>query len=135
MEHLHRDDRWLCHLPAGVEGDVILVIDVGTSGVRAAVVTPGGEVTCVNHREVLPTSPMPMFGECAAVGRGEGARDVPRRSLTEGGPVEAVGIANQRASTIVWDRATGEPVGPGVGWQDLRTVGSCLALQADGIRL
>jgi glycerol kinase len=49
--------------------------------------------------------------------------------------VEGVGIANQRASTIVWDRATGKPVGPGIGWQDLRTVGTCLALQADGIRL
>jgi glycerol kinase len=49
--------------------------------------------------------------------------------------VEAVGIANQRASTIVWDRATGEPVGPGIGWQDLRTVGTCLELQAKGFRL
>ncbi|HEY5097143.1 MAG TPA: FGGY-family carbohydrate kinase, partial [Acidimicrobiales bacterium] len=55
--------------------------------------------------------------------------------LAEGGPVEAVGIANQRASTIVWDRATGTPVGPGLGWQDLRTVGSCLELQSQGIRV
>ncbi|MEQ1788220.1 MAG: FGGY-family carbohydrate kinase, partial [Acidimicrobiales bacterium] len=52
-----------------------------------------------------------------------------------GGPVAAVGITNQRASTIVWDRASGEPVGPGLGWQDLRTVGTCLVLQADGIHL
>ena len=35
----------------------------------------------------------------------------------------AVGITNQRASTVVWDRATGEPIGPALGWQDLRTVG------------
>jgi len=49
--------------------------------------------------------------------------------------VAAVGITNQRASAIVWDRATGEPVGPGIGWQDLRTVGTCLVLQADGIHL
>jgi glycerol kinase len=49
--------------------------------------------------------------------------------------VAAVGIASQRASTIVWDRVTGEPVGPGVGWQDLRTVGMCLSLQAQGVRL
>ena len=52
-----------------------------------------------------------------------------------GGPVDGVGIANQRASTIVWERATGRPVAPGIGWQDLRTVGTCLALQAEGIRL
>jgi glycerol kinase len=52
-----------------------------------------------------------------------------------GGPVAAVGITNQRASTILWDRRTGEPVGPGVGWQDLRTVGMCLAFQAQGLHL
>ena len=46
-----------------------------------------------------------------------------------------VGIANQRASSIVWERATGKPVAPGIGWQDLRTVGTCLVLQAEGIRL
>jgi glycerol kinase len=55
--------------------------------------------------------------------------------LAAAGPVDAVGITNQRASTIVWDRATGVPVGPGIGWQDLRTVGTCLVLQADGIHL
>jgi glycerol kinase len=49
--------------------------------------------------------------------------------------VDAVGISSQRASSVVWDRATGEPVAPGIGWQDLRTVGYCLALQAQGIRL
>jgi glycerol kinase len=114
---------------------VILVIDVGTSGVRAAVVTPDGAVTCVHYREVLPTSPMPTFVEFDPALMATAALDVARQALAEGGPVEAVGIANQRASTIVWDRATGEPVGPGVGWQDLRTVGTCLMLQAQGIRL
>jgi glycerol kinase len=56
-------------------------------------------------------------------------------ALAAGGPVAAVGIANQRASSIVWERATGKPVAPGIGWQDLRTVGTCLVLQAEGIRL
>ena len=113
----------------------ILVIDVGTSGVRAAVVTPDGAVTCVNYREVLPTSPMPNFVEFDPVVMADAALDVARAALAEGGPVEAVGITNQRASTIVWDRATGQPVGPGVGWQDLRTVGTCLMLQGEGIRV
>jgi glycerol kinase len=57
-----------------------------------------------------------------------------RTALAEGGPVEAIGIANQRASTIVWDRVTGEPVAPGLGWQDLRTLGDCLVFQAEGLR-
>ena len=64
----------------------------------------------------------------------EAALEVARRSLTDGGPVDGVGIANQRASTIVWDRATGVPVAPGLGWQDLRTVGDCLVWQAEGLR-
>ncbi|MEO6121221.1 MAG: FGGY-family carbohydrate kinase, partial [Acidimicrobiales bacterium] len=41
----------------------------------------------------------------------------------------------QRASTVVWDRATGVPVGPAIGWQDLRTVALCLQLQDRGVRL
>ncbi|MBA2609623.1 MAG: glycerol kinase, partial [Actinobacteria bacterium] len=55
--------------------------------------------------------------------------------IAEVGEVDAVGITNQRASTIVWDRATGEPIGPGLGWQDLRTVVDCLVLQGDGVRV
>ena len=54
-----------------------------------------------------------------------------RSALDAGGPVEAVGVANQRASTIVWDRTTGEPLGPGIGWQDLRTVFDCIMAKAD----
>lgn len=114
----------------------ILVIDAGTSGVRAAVVHPDATVSHVCHREVLPSSPLPNFVEFDAPALARAALEVAAAALDEhGGPVDAVGIANQRASTIVWDRSTGEPVGPGIGWQDLRTVGTCLALQAQGIRV
>src|SRR4051794_37730040 len=61
--------------------------------------------------------------------------DYARRAIEKFGTVAAVGITNQRGSTIVWDRATGQPVGPGIGWQDLRTVGACLALRGDGLKL
>jgi glycerol kinase len=113
----------------------ILVVDVGTSGVRAAVVRPDASVEHVHHREVLPSTPAPGFVEFDAAAMGQAALEVAQAALAGAGTVEAVGIANQRSSTIVWDRATGEPVGPGVGWQDLRTVGMCLALQAEGIRV
>src|SRR5690606_31388255 len=63
------------------------------------------------------------------------ALDCARSALDAHGPVDAVGVTNQRGSTIVWDRATGEPLAPAQGWQDLRTVGDCLVLAADGIRL
>ena len=113
----------------------ILVIDVGTSGVRAAVVRPDATVAVERRIEVLPDTPAPGLVEFDASLLAEASLEVARGVLAEHGPVEAVGITNQRASTVVWDRATGEPVGPALGWQDLRTVGTCLVLQADGIRL
>jgi glycerol kinase len=113
----------------------LLVIDVGTSDVRAAVLEPDATVTAERHREVLPSSPAQGFVEFDPVEMWDATLDASREVLAEAGPVEAVGITNQRASTIVWDRATGEPVGPGVGWQDLRTAGMCLMLQQQGIRV
>jgi glycerol kinase len=113
----------------------ILVVDVGTSGVRAGVVGPDSSVSSVHYEQVLPSSPAPAFVELDAGAMSRAVLDVARLALTEGGPVEGVGVANQRASTIVWDRGSGDPVGPGIGWQDLRTVGTCLALKAQGINL
>ncbi|MGH9016664.1 MAG: FGGY family carbohydrate kinase [Acidimicrobiales bacterium] len=113
----------------------ILVVDVGTSGVRAATVDGDGVVGHVHYVEVLPTSPAPSFVEFDALAMAEAVLQVAHATLADAGDVDGVGIANQRASTVVWDRASGVPVGPGIGWQDLRTVGMCLALQADGIRL
>jgi glycerol kinase len=113
----------------------ILVIDVGTSGVRSAIVRPDATVTDVQYRQVLPSSPQPSFVEFDAAEMAAAVLDTARAALRAGGPVDAVGIANQRASTIVWDRGTGQPVGPGVGWQDLRTVGMCLMLGSQGIRV
>jgi glycerol kinase len=111
----------------------ILVIDVGTSGLRAAVVRPDASIAVEHYRELLPDTPAPGLVEFNATRMAEVALEVARAVLTEGGPVDAVGITNQRASTIVWDRATGVPVGPALGWQDLRTIGTCLVLQADGL--
>jgi glycerol kinase len=113
----------------------ILVVDVGTSGVRGAVVRPDGTVDHIHHVPVLPDTPFPGLVEFDAAAMASAVVEVASRSLADGGPVEAVGIANQRASTIVWDRATGTPVAPGLGWQDLRTVGTCLELQGRGIRV
>ncbi|MEI6360243.1 MAG: FGGY-family carbohydrate kinase, partial [Synechococcus sp. ELA619] len=48
-----------------------------------------------------------------------------------GQPVAALGVSTQRASTVVWDRSTGTPVGPALGWQDLRTVFDCIMAKAD----
>lgn len=108
----------------------VLVIDVGTSSVRAAVVHRDGSVAHRHQLPALPTTPAPGLVEIDAPGLARAVRSVASDALAEVGTVDAVGIANQRASTIVWDRATGEPVGPGLGWQDLRTIGDCLTLKA-----
>jgi glycerol kinase len=113
----------------------ILVVDAGTSGVRSAIVRPDATIAHVEFREVLPSSPQPNFVEFDATAMADAVLETAAAALAAGGPVEAVGIANQRASSIVWDRKTGRPVGPGVGWQDLRTVGMCLMLGAQGIRV
>ena len=117
------------------DGGSILVVDVGTSGVRAAIVRPDATVEHEHRVPLLPDSPAPGVVEFDAARMADAVLEVAGASLRDGGPVAGVGIANQRASSIVWERATGRPLAPGIGWQDLRTVGTCLVLQAEGIRL
>jgi glycerol kinase len=113
----------------------ILVVDVGTSSVRAAVVAPDATVSAISRRPFVPSTPAQGFVELDAGRLATLVLEVAGAALDEGGPVDAVGVANQRSTTIVWDRATGEPVGPGIGWQDQRTVMMCLAFQAQGLFL
>ncbi len=113
----------------------ILVIDVGTSAVRAAIVHPDASVTHEVRADTPADTPAPGLVEFDAASYGRAALACAREALEGHGPVDAVGITNQRASTVVWDRTTGEPVAPAQGWQDLRTVGDCLVLAADGVRL
>ena len=112
----------------------ILVVDVGTSSVRAAIVRPDATVDHVCRRPLPPDVPMPGLVEFDAGAMASAVLDAAREALGAGGPVEAVGITTQRASAIAWDPSTSRPLGPGLGWQDLRTVGTCLELQAEGIR-
>jgi glycerol kinase len=113
----------------------VLVVDVGTSSVRAAVVRADLSIDGERSRRLLPSSPAPGLVEFDPAAMAATALEVARESLAAAGPVDAVGVASQRASTVLWDRASGRPVGPGIGWQDLRTVGDCLVLQGQGIRL
>jgi glycerol kinase len=112
----------------------ILVVDVGTSSVRASVVRDDATVAHETSRPLIPDSPAPGMVEFDAALLARTALDAARTTLAAHGPVDGVAITNQRASTVVWDRATGEPIGPGLGWQDLRTVFTCLELQAQGLR-
>ncbi len=111
----------------------ILVIDVGTSSVRAAVFDAAGAQLESCDRELLPFSPADGLVEFDARLMADVCIELARDAMERAGAVQAVGISNQRGSTVVWDRETGEPVGPGIGWQDLRTVGACLTLRAAGV--
>ncbi|HYI63042.1 MAG TPA: FGGY-family carbohydrate kinase [Acidimicrobiales bacterium] len=113
----------------------LLVVDVGTSSVRAGTVGRDARVAHVHHRPLLPDTPAPGLVEFDGALMATTVLEVARAALAESGPVTAVGITNQRASTLVWDRATGEPVAPGLGWQDLRTIGTVLELSAEGIHM
>ncbi len=110
-----------------------LVIDVGTSSVRALVVGDDGRTAEEHHVETLPTSPRPGLVEFDPTAIATAALDLGAQVVHAVGHVDAVGVTNQRASTVLWDARTGEPLGPGLGWQDLRTVGRCLELRAEGL--
>lgn len=113
----------------------VLVVDVGTSSVRSSLVGADGSVSETRQRAVPPSTPAQGIVEVDAVALAAAALGTAQEVLAASGPVDAVGVTNQRATTIVWDDRTGIPVGPGIGWQDLRTVLDCLTLQAEGIRL
>lgn len=110
----------------------ILVLDIGTSGVRVAIVDERPTIVAEAFEEFLPDTPADGIVEYDGAAYNATTIRLARQLLEAHGPVDAIGIANQRASTVVWDRATGEPVAPAQGWQDLRTIGDCLMLQAEG---
>ncbi len=112
---------------------MILVIDVGTTGLRAALVHPDATVGAVEYRPFAPDTPFPGLVEFDAERMAELVLDAARSALRAAGDptVTGVGITNQRASTIVWERATGRPIAPGLGWQDLRTVGECITAKVE----
>ena len=102
-----------------------LVIDVGTSGLRAAIVHDDATVTDLHHEEFAASTPAPGMVEFDAEELWRAVRRVSLLAMADRS-VDAVGITNQRASTVGWRRSTGAPIGPAIGWQDLRTVGDCI---------
>jgi glycerol kinase len=113
----------------------VLVLDIGTSSVRASVLHDDSSVAFEVARELLPDSPADGLVEFDADALATCTRTLAETAIAAVGPVDGIGICNQRASTVVWDRSTGDPVGPALGWQDLRTIGPCLALRGKGLQL
>lgn len=115
----------------------ILSIDQGTTSSRAIVFNSRAEVLAVGQREFTQYFPADGWVEHDAEEIWETTLAVAREAIRTAGiaPAEitAIGITNQRETTIVWDRVTGEPVYRAIVWQDRRTAGTCEALKAAGL--
>ena len=110
----------------------ILVIDVGTTTIRAAVVDEQLQIVALAHRSSPPSTPAPGLVEFDPVAMYDIVTDACQEVLSNvGEPAGVLGITNQRASTVVWERSTGEPIAPALGWQDLRTVMECIMAKAE----
>src|SRR5690606_24155453 len=117
-------------------GRVILAIDQGTTGSRVILFDQGGRAVGSAYAEFAQHYPRPAWVEHDAAEIWRGVESLILRALAEAGltpgDVHAVGITNQRETTVLWDRATGEPVAPAIVWQDRRTTAACQELMKAG---
>ena len=114
----------------------ILALDQGTTSSRAILFDRAGQVAGVAQQEFRQIFPQPGWVEHDAgeIWRSQlaVATEVLRRAGLQAGQIDSVAITNQRETTLLWDRATGEPVANAIVWQDRRTAGRCDALRAQG---
>lgn len=120
-----------------MESKYILAFDAGTTSSRAIVFDEKGEIRSVAQKEftqIFPKSgwvehdPHEIWSSQAAV-----AAEAITKIGINGHNISAIGITNQRETSIVWDRATGEPVYNAIVWQDRRTSEYCDELKAKGL--
>ncbi len=114
---------------------LFLSIDVGSSQVRTALCDEMGRLQHVVAAATPPSVPAPGLVEYDAAELAEAVLSCAKKSIEGEVSLAGVGIATQRATALVWDKRTGVPVAPAIGWQDLRTVFDCLALQAQDLWL
>lgn len=114
----------------------ILALDQGTTSSRAIVFNKTGEPVSIAQREfrqIYPNpgwvehDPLEIWSSQVAV-----ATEATVRAGLQTADIQAIGITNQRETTIVWDKLTGEPVYPAIVWQDRRTADYCDLLKEKG---
>ena len=114
----------------------VLALDQGTTSSRAIVFDETGAAVATAQREFTQHFPRPGWVEHdpAEIWQTQlaTARDALAEAGVEAADVAALGITNQRETTLLWDRATGEPVHRAIVWQDRRTADACARLDADG---
>jgi len=114
----------------------ILALDQGTTSSRAILFDHRGAAVAVAQREFQQIFPRPGWVEHDPreiwASQISVATEVLARAQAGAGDVVAIGITNQRETTVIWDRETGEPVCHAIVWQDRRTADICDRLKADG---
>lgn len=117
--------------------DYVLAIDEGTTGVRALVIDARSEVVAAAYEEITPAFPRPGWMEFDAGAVWQAALRVCAQSLQSAGlragDLRAIGVANQRATCVAWERATGEPIHAAIAWQDTRTADRIAAVMEKGL--
>ena len=115
----------------------ILALDQGTSSSRAIVFDKAGTIKSVAQKEFTQYFPSPGLVEHDPMEIWSSEREVAVEALKKigigGEDLAAIGITNQRETTIVWDAVTGLPVHNAIVWQDRRTAPYCDTLKAKGL--
>jgi glycerol kinase len=114
----------------------LLALDQGTTSSRAIVFDDAGHIRSVAQKELRQSFPQPGRVEHDAVEIWRDQLAVAREALARAGlgatDIAAIGIANQRETTVLWERASGRPLHNAIVWQDRRTADTCARLKADG---
>jgi glycerol kinase len=115
----------------------LLALDQGTSSSRSIVFSREGAIVAMAQREFRQIFPEPGWVEHDPREIWETqlatAREAIARSGVAAGDIAAIGITNQRETTLLWNRRTGEPLGNAIVWQDRRTAPACEALKQRGL--
>jgi glycerol kinase len=114
----------------------VLALDQGTTSSRAIVFDEEGRAVTTAQREFGQIFPQPGWVEHDPKEIFSSQRETARQAVSQSGislkDVMAVGIANQRETTILWNRQTGEPIANAIVWQDRRTAAQCAELKKAG---
>ncbi len=114
----------------------VAAIDQGTTSTRFMIFDHGGNVIAVDQKEHEQIYPKPGWVEHDPIEIWKRTQEVIAGALNKGGinpkDIAAIGITNQRETTVVWDRQTGKPVYNAIVWQDTRTDEICNELERQG---
>jgi glycerol kinase len=115
----------------------VMALDEGTSSARAILFDRAGTIVSQAQREFRQIFPRPGWVEHDADEIWATQLSVAREAIAQAGvsgaQIAAIGITNQRETSVIWDRATGQPLYHALVWQDRRTSGICDALKARGL--